>query len=213
MKRMSVMLAIVFSMFAFTHIVHAQAGSVLHVNAGYLNPNDSKGGMLIGVMLGKEIDDAVDVAFGVDFMHKTYSDQTPVATEEAAGTTIQTEEKLVDYTRTILPLKIALNVKIPAGRYFGYYINGSLSYQFLFSKEKNYDLETSESRTYKGLGWQAAGGIFYHVGSRSTLTTEVFYNSCEVTRDLEKSTKGLPVSERIDLSGLGFRLGVILDIR
>ncbi|NOY59477.1 MAG: hypothetical protein GXO75_11205 [Calditrichaeota bacterium] len=196
-----------------TSMVFAQSKSIFTINAGYQNPKDAKGGMLVGVTMGTAIDEAVDIGVGVDVFHKAYSEETQVAKNEQEGLTTNTASTLVDYARTIVPVNLVLNVKIPFSRYMGYFIRGTLSYQFLISQEKNYELNLSKTRKFGGLGWRGAAGVYYRVGRRSTLLADVFYNNCEVSRSISKSDKGLPVTERVDLSGLGFRLGVALDMR
>lgn len=183
---------------------------IIAINAGYFNPKDAKSGLLVGGILGKSIDEAVDIGIGFDVFHKSYSDITSVATSDDTGLTTEIEEREVDYSRTIIPLHLLINVKIPAGRYFGYLIRGGIGYHFLISKEKNYEFDTNQTRNFGGLGWQGGGGIFYHIGTRSTFTANIFYSSSEVSRDIEKSTRGLPITERVNLSGLGLKLGVII---
>ena len=197
----------------FPTIVWAQSGSVLAINAGYLNPKDAKGGMLVGLMLGTSVDEAVDIGVGVDFYYKTYSEESRVQGPTQAGGTSEFITTTVDYSRTIIPLNVSINVKLPTSQYFGYNLRGSVGYQFLLSREKNYELDVDKTRKFGGIGWQAAAGLFYHVGTRSTLLADVFFNSCEVSRSLGKTTEGLPVTERVDLSGLGFRVGISLDIK
>lgn len=189
------------------------SSGVLKITAGYINPKDAKAGLLIGAGLGTAIDESVDIGFGIDLYHQTYSQDSWVAKETQPGLTTNQEITLVEYSRTIVPLRLGVDVRLPATRYFGYLIRGDLSYQFLISKEKNFEEEINRTRNFKGLGWQGSGGFYYIVGSRSTFTLTGFYNSCEVSRSVEKSEKGLPVIERVDLSGLGFRLGVVIDIR
>jgi len=211
MKRIMVFIAV--ALIAVITTTSSAQSSIFSINAGYLNPKDTQGGMFAGATIGTAIDEAVDIGVGFDLFHKTYNEESKVAQDDQSGLSTNTYETEVEYTRTILPLMLILNVKIPAGRYFGYYIRGGLGYEFLISKEKNFELNTTQTRKYGSLGWQASGGFYYNVGSRSTVLVSVLYNSCEVSRDIEKSTKGLPVTERVDLSGLGFRLSVLLDIR
>jgi hypothetical protein len=189
----------------------AQGNSTFGISAGYLNPKDAKHGMLFGLNFGKAFDEAVDIGLGLDFFHTSYTEEATVAKTVDNGMTIEKTITSVEYSRTILPLSLNVNVKIPAGRYFGYYVRGGLNYEFLFSKEKNYKLQITENRNFSGLGWQAAAGIYYLIGSRSTLIANVLYNNCTVKHDLE-SIAGLPVAEKVNLSGLGFRFGVMVDI-
>ncbi len=204
---------VVLALLIMSTIAFAQNKSIFTINAGYQNPKDAKSGMLVGVEMGTAIDEAVDIGVGVDIFHKAYSEETQVAKDEQEGLTTNTTSKLVDYARTIVPVNLDVNVKIPFSRYMGYFISGTLSYQFLISQEKNYELNLSKTRKFGGLGWRGAGGVYYRVGRRSTLLADIFYNNCEVSRSVSKSDKGLPVTERVDLSGLGFRLGVALDMR
>ncbi len=212
MKKNGIFLYVILIMLSAT-IVTAQPGNVFTINAGYMNPKNIKGGMFFGFMFGTAIDEAVDIGIGADIFHKSYSERTNVANEEKEGLTTNTYETEVEYTRTMVPLTLAVNVKIPTSAYYGYFIRGSLNYELLFSKEKNYELDKSQTQRYGGFGWQAAAGLFYHVGSRSTLIADVGYNSCEVGRDVDSSKKGLPTTERVNLSGFGYRLGVSLDLK
>ena len=195
--------------------------SVFAINAGYLNPKDAEGGMMIGGSYSTSIDESVDIGFGFDIFHKSYAKESQVSNEDLPGLSSATYVTEVEFNRTIIPLMLAVNVKIPIAQinkdrdlYFGYFIYGGLGYEFLISKEKNYDpeLNRKETRKYGGLGWQAAGGLFYDVGSRTSLIAAVFYNNSEVSRSIEESDKGLPVSERVSLAGFGFRVGVQMKI-
>jgi hypothetical protein len=195
-----------------TGLTHAQGG-ILAIHAGYTNPKDTQSGMLIGASFGTAIDEAVNIGIGLDVFHKTYTEESKVAEVDEEGLTTKTYVTSVEYARTMLPLMLVLNAKIPASRYAGYFVRGALGYEFLISKEKNYEQNSSKTRNFGGLGWQLAGGLYYNIGRRSTLVADVFYNNADVSRSVQKSDKGLPVSERVDLSGLGFRLGVQLEMR
>lgn len=199
-----------------TTVVFARSNGIFTINAGHMNPKDAKSGMIVGAMLSSAIDEAVDIGLAVDVFHKDYSEEAEVATLEQVGLTSQTFVTLVDYTRTILPINVVLNVKLPMTRSFGYFIRGSLGYSFLFSKEKSYDEvegAISQTRKFGGLGWRGSGGLYLKAGRRSTLFAEALYSSNEVKRDFDKSDKGLPITERVDLSGFGFRLGVALEMK
>ena len=191
---------------------YPRGNSTFGINAGYQNPKDTKHGMLFGIMLGKAFDEAVDIALGADVFHTSYTEETNVAKEVENGMTVSTMQTSVEYTRTILPLSLNVNVKVPAGRYFGYYFRGGLNYEFLFSKEKNYELKKTENRNFGGLGWHGSAGLYYLIGSNSTLVGTLFYNNCTVKHSLEESVQGLPIPEKVNLSGLGFRVGVVVDI-
>jgi len=203
---------VVLALFFYSDAVFARNGSVLTLSAGYMNPKDTKAGLIAGAGMGIALDESVDLGLAFDFFHKNYTEESQVSKVDQEGMSSSLYVTKVEYTRTILPIMLTVNVKIPTSRYFGYFIRGGLGYEFLFSKEKNYEENQEDSRNFSGLGWKLAGGVFYHIGSRSTLIANAFYNSCEVNRDVNESIEGLPVMERVDLSGLGFRLGVSVDI-
>jgi hypothetical protein len=190
------------------------------IHAGYLNPKDAKSGMLVGGTWGTSIDESVDIGIGFDIFHKSYREETEVATDTRDDFESNTFATELEYARTILPVMLEINVRVPLGRYMGYMFRGNLGYTWLHSKEKFYGSSekqykdaANETRNFGGFGWQLGAGIYYAIGSRSTLAGDVFYNSCEVSRDVKGTTAGLPLSERVDLSGMGVRLGVLLDLR
>lgn len=211
MKRCLCFFIFILCAFPFRSLI-AQGNSTFGVSAGYLNPKDTKHGMLFGLSVGKAFDEAVDIGLGLDVFHTSYTEETTVAKTVDNGMTIEKTMTSVEYSRTILPLTLNVNVKVPAGRYFGYYFRGGLNYEFLFSKEKNYKLNITENRNFGGMGWHGAAGIYYLIGSRSTFIANVLYNNCTVKHDLQKSVEGLPITEKVNLSGLGFRVGVMVDI-
>jgi hypothetical protein len=213
MRRKIWLFVVVISALSFaSEVVLARNGSVLSFSAGYMNPKDTKGGLIAGAGMGVALDESVDLGLAIDFFHKNYTQESEVSQVNQQGMSSSLYVTEVEYTRTILPVMLTVNVKIPTSRYFGYFIRGGLGYQFLFSKEKNYEENIEDSRNFSGLGWKFATGVFYHIGSRSTLVANALYNSCEVNRDVDESHEGLPVKERVDLSGLGFRVGVSVDI-
>jgi hypothetical protein len=176
--------------------------------------------MLFGAAFVSTFDDAVDLGFGLDIFQKSYSEETEVSTTKTGDTQTTVVAVTMDYKRTAIPLYASLKIKIPGlisrrndQIIFGYFARASLSYQFLVSDEKNYEENVSEKRNYKGWGWQGGAGIYYRVGSRSTLIAEAIYNNCIVNRNVTEQTDPLPQTERVNLSGIGFRVGVELDIK
>jgi hypothetical protein len=197
----------------FSSLALAQRGS-LGIHAGYMNPKDTKSTFMVGGMWGTAIDEAVDVGIGFDIIHKSYTERTKVADASGpADINYGTYYDELTYSRTILPLMLEIDMKIPTSRYLGYLIRGGLGYSWLWSKEKNYNEKTDETRNFSGFGWLASAGVYYHIGSRSTFTVDLFYLNNTVSRDAKETKQGLPVSERVDLSGLGARVGVLLDLR
>lgn len=197
----------------FASSVLAQRGS-LGIHVGYINPKDTKSGFMIGGMWGTSVDESVDIGIGFDVIHKSYTKRDEVFLDQGTGyTNPHYEVEKLTYSRTILPFMAEINVKIPTSRYFGYLLRGDLGYSWLWSNEENFVTKKNDKRTYSGFGWQIGAGIYYNIGSRSTFTADLFYLGNVVSRDAKKRVEGLPVYEKVDLSGFGIRLGVLLDLR
>jgi hypothetical protein len=188
-----------------------QGRRVLEIQAGYLDPKGTAAGFIFGGNYGISFEDRVDLTLGVSFFHKTYRRDTAVAdTDYVSGVHENTVTRELEYSTSLLPLSANVVVHIPSFHpSVLWYAGGSLSYQFLFNTENNYEDGIKEKRNYSGFGWMARAGLEYMIGYHTSVTLEAFYNGCKVQGDKEK-TEGLPVWGEVDVSGLGFRAGVRL---
>ena len=187
--------------------------SVVGIHAGYLNPKDPEGGMFAGLKLGSNVDEAVSINIGFDLWHKIYRDEKEVAEHtrpDRNTTTYITELEISDWA---MPLMLEIDAKIPLSRYMGYSVRGDIGYTFLWSKYTNYKDDISSNRRFGGICWQLGAGLYSEIGSKSTLTADLFYNNSEASSEVLKSEAGLPIFERVNLSGFGLRIGVLLDLR
>jgi hypothetical protein len=126
------------------------------------------------------------------------------------GTIVSTITTEVEYHTYILPLMLELTLNFPAlwkGSIFGH---GGLGYELLINKEQNYASKISETRLYGGFTWQVGGGVSFKLGSDSALFVQGYYNNGTVRRKLKNPLEELPVSEEVNLSGLGARVGLSL---
>jgi hypothetical protein len=191
-----------------TPAAYAQAYSATTLKAGYYNPKDAKAGFLFGANYSWIIDESVDIGIGVDYFRKNYTDETELAKSvDANGVAVTEIVKNADLTTTMLPIYGILNVKFPAGTYLDYIVSGTLGYEWLWSHVKTYDPEYDNTKSFSGFKWAFSGGIAYRIGSRSSFLAEVFYDGTKVSRD-KKVEQGAPVRYEVDLSGIGFRVGV-----
>ena len=210
MRRMNVVL---------TTAILLAAGSVMGQNmksfefmVGSLNPKDVKPGMVWDVKYGIAVDEAVDISLGIELFNKSYRKTSAVAEEISQGGTVTTTRQLeVEYNALLLPLTANATIHLPMSPPFGLYLGAGLSWQFLFNKENNFEDDISESRTYNGGGWVARIGGEMQLGARSSLLAEIHYNNCRVKRNADKKA-GLPVYDEVDVSGLGFKVGLRMEL-
>lgn len=196
-------------MLVFSAAGMTQPMTATTLKVGYFNPKGSKAGLIFGAMHSWVIDEAVDIGLAVDFFHKQHMQEARVAQSVSTGGTVENEIMTeAQFTTNILPIYGVVNVKFPAGRFFDYFASAGLGYSMLFSKEQTFGNDASKtSRFYSGFKWIVSGGFVYRLGSRSSFIGEVFYDGTKVSRD-KKDDVGAPVRYEVDLSGLGFRLGI-----
>lgn len=198
--------------FGATGLAYGQGVRVLEIRGGYLNPKATKAGLILGGSYGISIDERVDLSLGISYFHKNYSQESDVAdTSFPSGIIQKTVKKELEYNTTLLPISASANIRIPFQPPVYWYAGGSITYQFLFNTENNFEEGVKEKRIYRGWGWMVRAGIEYTIGSRSSLILEAFYNIGKVKRNVEETVKGLPIWEEVDMKGLGFRTGLRLE--
>ena len=192
-----------------------QGVRVLELRAGYLNPKDTEGGLILGGSYGISIDERVDLSLGVSYFRKTYQETISVPDTTTAGNPYLPPENFeatrVEYATTLLPIFANVNIRFPIQPPLYWYIGGNVNYQFLFRRERNYEDDIEDSRSYGGFGWMARAGIEYTIGSRSSILIEAFYNSCKVKRTIDSIQANLPSVATVNMTGLGFRGGLRLE--
>lgn len=188
-----------------------QAKPFTQIRFGTLNPKDAKSGVILGFRTGRDFDNVVLLGFSADLFWKSYTKESAVSADTTIGgvhyTTLQ---RSVDYKTLILPLMITADVRIPVENapikpYFG----GGIGYQLLFNKEDNFEEGISDSRFYSGFGYQFQVGVEYKMSPHAGFYLEAFYNGCKAKRSSSSDT-GLPTFEEVDISGIGFRVGLTL---
>jgi hypothetical protein len=193
--------------------VNAQGLRLLEFQAGTLNPKGTRAaGLILGGQYGVVVDERVDIGIGLAVFHKGFTEKTSVNSgTTSSGTGWTTETMPLEYSTTLLPITINATVHFPFESALGLYAGGSLAYEFLFDKYTNHETDKSEKSTFKGFGWMARAGVEFFLGSRSSLTGEVFYNGCKVKGN-SKEVNGIPMWDEVNVSGFGFRGGLRLEL-
>jgi hypothetical protein len=181
------------------------------IRASYFTPSDAKAGFAFGGSVGAWVDEAVQIGIGTDFFFKNYRKESKVAENVLPdGTVTSTIRTEVEYNTYIIPLMLELTLNFPGlwkGSIFG---QGGLGYELLINKEQNFATKVKETRLYGGFAWQVGGGASFKLGSDSALFVQGYYNGGKVRRKLKDPLEELPVSEEVNLSGLGVRVGLSL---
>jgi hypothetical protein len=192
--------------------VQAQGYRTLEIRGGYFNPKDAQTGLILGSVYGISFDERVSLGLGMDFFYRDYTKETVIAQEiSESGLVISEVARSVEYKTTFLPISLNLDIRFPTQRYLNWYVGGSITYELLFNSENNYVDGVKEHRFYSGFGWMSRAGLELLIGSRSAVFLEAVYNSCKVGGNKEMKER-LPVWKELNMTGLGFRTGVRLDI-
>jgi opacity protein-like surface antigen len=209
MLRKSILLVMVLCL---SGIVLGQSAKVLEFEVGFLKPKDIKRGMIYSAKYGLVVDERVDISFGVDLFHSSYSEEATVEYGEQGQVGYETKTLALDYSALLLPLSLNATARFPLQPPLSLYAGAGFSYQFLFNKVTNYEDDKKETQKFHGMGWIFRGGVEYGLGSKSSLIVETFYDLGKVKRNLDESTDGLPRWDEVNLGGFGFRAGLKMEL-
>ena len=188
---------------------HRYSNKVSMLRLGYYSPKDARSGFVFGATMGNAVDELVDLGLSVDIFRRSYRKDSQIAETVSSGGVVEhTVVRELDFSTTAIPVLGTVTVKFSSTMPFTYFLGGGLGWALLWNKETNYVAGASERRFYHGFAWRAEGGILYRLGSRSQLIGEVFYMGSSPKRNRERTAEGLPVWQEVNLSGLGFRVGL-----
>jgi hypothetical protein len=183
-------------------------GNTTTIQLGWLNPDATDTGFIIGIGQSRVFDEMVELGVSVDYFSNRHTDEETVSDSSTGGPTNLTTKQVNLETNTIMvPLMANLTIKLPVTSPIKPYIAGSIGYVMLWDKYKNHEEGIDQTKFFSGLGWRVAVGGMYQLGSMSDLTAELFYNGAKPSRDAEDAL-GLPTFTEVNMSGIGFRFGI-----
>ncbi len=181
-----------------------------YINAGVFNPKATDSGLMIHLNTSRVFDEKVDFGVSLDFYSKTSTDDQRITWQDPnTNTSIDTVVTSFESRKVMLPVMAELSIRIPVEFPVYPLIKAGLGYAFLWNSFDNYKTKESETQFYHGMCWRLGIGGMYRLGHSSALTVEGFYNGCKTSRK-EDSVIGLPTRTEIDMSGLGFMVGLRL---
>lgn len=207
MTRMKISILIIFALFqsAFAQLPYTE------FKVGYFNPNDAHDGFLLGIHLGRMIDESISWGMEVDYFQKTYTDETRVS-EQVGQTTPDQVTRNLNFVTRMLPVFAKLNFERALNQSSPVYLraSGGVGWQFVWNKVENFesDPQVSGTRFYNGFGWQLTAGAGYEISSKTVFFVDAFYNYSKVKRNNTTNEQGLPTWEELDVSGFGAKIGV-----
>jgi hypothetical protein len=196
----------------------AGPNSYTEIKLGYFNPSASglKGGLLLGLESGSQVDEAVSLGFEINFWRKTFEKKIDVGVDTSIIHVPTTTTKvLYKHTVMYLPILATLKFNIPIGPESPVtpYLGASGGYAFAHIGYKFNDPSYAENGVtsspdkgyYGGWNWRIFGGAGVALGSMSRLNLGLMYNGCTVS----KSESG-GIERELELNGLGFYASIML---
>jgi len=203
-----VLVLVVFCVFS---TAFAKSGKEFTLRASYFSPADAEAGFAFGGSFGYRVDEFVGLGFGTDFLYKTYTKSTEVATKDyESGISATTVVNNVQYNTLMVPMMGEVTITIPVFWKASILAQGGVGYEILWNKEENFETKASDSRFYGGFTYQLGAGMRIGLGRDSGIYVEGYYNHAKVKRNVKDIVAELPVVEQVDLSGFGARAGIMI---
>lgn len=181
-------------------------GKYTEFKVGLLGPKDAANGFFGGITLGRLIDQNLGIGIEFDVYKKSYDKEEEIDTTYAgfSGTEImRTFEQSAwmfpiffqfQYLGELTPV---LHLKVTAG----------LGYEFLFTSYKDYETGADDNFFFHGFAWHVDVGASYPLSRASDFFGEILYHGGNPSKS-EKDRNGFPIRTEMDMSGLGFRIGL-----
>lgn len=218
MKKIAIAVAILICMTVASHAgMLPFPNSVLTLKGGYYKPSGVKGngGMLLGLGVGKSVDELVSLSLGLEYFGKNFEEKLEADTVSTSGITTTTMVKvLYEHKVTYLPLWASLNITLPVGGRIKPYVGGDLGWGLARVSYDYKDTTISADKIttgpddgfYSGFGWRARGGARIGLGLRSALLLEASYNGTTVSREEDNGWV-----RELDMSGLGIGAAIQIE--
>ncbi len=179
---------------------------------GELDPEDTDSGNIFGIAIGTGIDDRLYGGFEMNYFRTNYTQSTEVVDSVSGGSVVSTERVQLDYTTTYIALFGSLYYELRLGTNspFYYRASASVGWEFIWNKEQNFQAGVSRTRNFNAPGFKLSTGIGIRISSTGILFGDILYNGVTAKNSTGTTEEGLPVFQKINLSGLGFWVGINL---
>ncbi|RMG64526.1 MAG: hypothetical protein D6715_09615 [Calditrichaeota bacterium] len=177
---------------------------------GVLDPKATREGFLLGLNVGRSIDESLSWGLEIDYFQRTFRKEEAVRVEEQGQAQVVIKQRKLEFTTRILPIIAKLNWERQLGNRGPFYLraSGGLGWELAWNSERNFVEQVNQTRFFNGFGWQVSGGLGIAISSSGNFFVDLFYNGGQLRRNQQTSPLGLPTWEELDVSGLGLKAGV-----
>ena len=183
--------------------------TMFEIEGGALFPQDTETGTIIGLSVGRMVDENLGWAFEAQYFWRTFTKEYTVS--ESGGATQQaTIVTEIENSTKMLPIMGKIIYLSQIAPSLDIRISGGLGYAFLWNTEANYVIGAEDSDSYSGLAWEIGAGISLPISRAADFFGEINYFYRIPSTDAGTTVDGLPQRTEIDMSGLLLRIGVRL---
>lgn len=189
---------------------HEDREHFVNLKFGTFDPEGrANNGGFFGLATGVEFQNRLTAGFTLDYYRRSFTDETIIAESvDENGNLVTTSVRSLDTSSNLIPLGVALSLRLPGSRTLTPYAGVGVAYEIMVNEVHNYEQDIEDTSVFTGPGWQVFGGLLVPVTSDVRLMGELWANDATVRRNIDRYERGLPVTERIEVDGFGARVGV-----
>jgi len=185
---------------------------IMEFKGGLLAPEGADTGAYFGMAWGTRFDQIFEYNTSVDFYYKNISEQRKISYQSSTGGNQIVEiKKNTDISTYYLPLQFNGRITFPTYTVIRPFIGAGIGWGLLWedayvAPNNTYD-KVSDVKFYSGFNWNVSGGVRFPLTSFTHIIGEITYNNGHMKRDYHETDTGITWDE-IDMSGMGFRVGL-----
>jgi len=183
--------------------------SFIEFKFGTMRPEDTEQGNLLGFSTGRRLDDRLYWGFEFNHFKSSFQKETTVAEFDSGGINFRDKQLELDFTTRIVSIFLQISYELRLDKKSPIYLraSGGGGLELIWNNENNFLNNVERTRFFNAFGWQLTGGIGIRISKSGIIFFDGLYNSAVATKKLEPQN-GLPTFREIDISGVGFRVGV-----
>ncbi|MBN1406305.1 MAG: hypothetical protein JW956_00865 [Calditrichaceae bacterium] len=195
-------------LFMLTSIVFAQ-GKYTEFKVGLLGPKDAATGFFGGLTFGRSVDQNLGIALEIDVYKKSYDKEEKIDTTGLDIPHLPTTDVMQTFEQNawLFPIFFQFQYLGEITPVFHMKVTAGLGYEFLYTSYNDYENKREDSFFFHGFAWHIDAGVSYPLSRASDFFGEILYHGGTPSKD-KKDRNGFPMRTEVDMSGLGFRVGL-----
>lgn len=174
---------------------------------GLLAPSDAKTGFYGGIQLSRAIDQNLGIGIQFDVYRKSFNKEEKIDSTTAPPLPTTTIQRTFEQNTWLFPIFFNFQFLGEITREINFKVTAGLGYEFLWANYNDFEKNQEKDYFFHGFAWHVDLGASYPLSRASDLFGEVTYHSSKPSKE-EKEINGFPTRTEVNMSGLGFRIGL-----